>query len=96
MRISGERIIREIIDLAEDIGKSGRGAGLKDSLLEEVIALIACRGSVSKNMPLERDKMEWLLSQLALCKEPYRCPHGRPVILRIERNELFKKFGRDI
>jgi len=96
IKISGERIIREIIDLAEDIGKSGRGAGLKDNLLEEVIALIACRGSVSKNMPLERDKMEWLLSQLALCKEPYRCPHGRPVILRIERNELFKKFGRDI
>jgi DNA mismatch repair protein MutL len=95
IKISGERIIREIIDLAEDIGKSVRGAGLKDNLLEEVIALIACRGSVSKNMPLERDKMEWLLSQLALCKEPYRCPHGRPVILRIERNELFKKFGRD-
>ena len=96
IRISAERIIREIIDLAEDIGKSGRGEGLKDNLLEEVIALIACRGSVSKNMPLERDKMEWLLSQLALCKEPYRCPHGRPVILRIERNELFKKFGRNI
>jgi DNA mismatch repair protein MutL len=95
IKISGERIIREIIDLAEDRGNSSRGTELKDNLLEEVITLIACRGSVSKNMSLERNKMEWLLSQLALCKEPYRCPHGRPVILKIERNELFKKFGRD-
>jgi DNA mismatch repair ATPase MutL len=93
---SGESIVREMLDLFEDIKSSGSEGDLKERLTEEMIALIACHGSIKKNMFLTKDKMEWLLSQLALCKEPYRCPHGRPVILRIERNELFKKFGRDI
>jgi DNA mismatch repair protein MutL len=96
METSGERVVREMLDLFEDIKSSGREGILKERLNEELIALIACHGSIKKNMFLTKDKMEWLLAQLALCKEPYRCPHGRPVILRIERNELFKKFGRDI
>lgn len=96
MEASAEETVREMLDLFEDIKSSEKKGDLRHRLDDELIALISCHGSIKKNMPLTKEKMEWLLSELALCREPYRCPHGRPVILRIERDELFKKFGRDI
>jgi DNA mismatch repair protein MutL len=45
-------------------------------------------------MPLEANKMEWLLSELARTAFPFSCPHGRPVVLRYSMKDIQKAFKR--
>ena len=40
------------------------------------------------------EEMNALVNQLFTTKEPYFCPHGRPVIVTLELEELDRKFKR--
>jgi DNA mismatch repair protein MutL len=59
-----------------------------------IAASIACHAAIKVNMPLEQNKMEWLLSELAKTEHPMTCPHGRPVVLRYSMQEIQKAFKR--
>ncbi len=43
---------------------------------------------------LSQDEMRLLVDQLFLTSQPYICPHGRPIIIKIPLLELDKRFGR--
>jgi DNA mismatch repair protein MutL len=59
-----------------------------------VAASIACHAAIKVNMPLEQNKMEWLLAELAKTDCPMSCPHGRPVVLRYSMKDIQKAFKR--
>jgi DNA mismatch repair protein MutL len=59
-----------------------------------IAASIACHAAIKVNMPLERNKMEWLLAELAKTDCPMSCPHGRPVVLRYSLKDIQKAFKR--
>ena len=59
-----------------------------------IAASIACHAAIKVNMPLEQNKMEWLLSELAKTDYPMSCPHGRPVLLRYSLKDIQKAFKR--
>ena len=59
-----------------------------------IAASIACHAAIKVNMPLEHNKMEWLLSELAKTDCPMSCPHGRPVVLRYSMKDIQKAFKR--
>ncbi len=59
-----------------------------------IAASIACHAAIKVNMPLEQNKMEWLLAELARTDHPYACPHGRPVVLRYSMKDIQKAFKR--
>ncbi len=59
-----------------------------------IAASIACHAAIKVNMPLEQNKMEWLLAELAKTECPMSCPHGRPVVLRYSMKEIQKAFKR--
>ena len=59
-----------------------------------IAASIACHAAIKVNMPLEQNKMEWLLAELAKTEHPYTCPHGRPVVLRYSMKDIQKAFKR--
>ncbi len=61
---------------------------------KRIAASIACHAAIKVNMPLTQDKMEWLLSELALTEHPMTCPHGRPVVLRYSVKDIQKAFKR--
>src|ERR1700730_2623942 len=63
--------------------------------LDKIRARIAAsRAGIKVNMPLEQNKMEWLLAELAKTDHPYTCPHGRPVVLRYSMKDIQKAFMR--
>ncbi len=35
-----------------------------------------------------------LLADLSACRDPWTCPHGRPILLALARAEVLKRFGR--
>jgi DNA mismatch repair protein MutL len=65
-----------------------------DKVRGKIAASIACHAAIKINMPLEQNKMEWLLKELAKTECPMTCPHGRPVVLRYSVKEIQKAFKR--
>jgi DNA mismatch repair protein MutL len=65
-----------------------------DKIRAKIAASIACHAAIKINMPLEQNKMEWLLKELAKTEAPMTCPHGRPVVLRYSVKEIQKAFKR--
>ena len=59
-----------------------------------IAASIACHAAIKVNMPLDQDKMVWLLDALSRCSFPIACPHGRPVVLRYSVRDIQKAFKR--
>ena len=59
-----------------------------------IAASIACHAAIKVNMPLQQNKMEWLLAELAKTECPMSCPHGRPVVLRYSIKDIQKAFKR--
>ncbi len=62
--------------------------------LEKVSAAYACKNAVKSGEVLTIEEMQSLVDQLFACESPFFCPHGRPVIVTIELEELDKKFKR--
>jgi DNA mismatch repair protein MutL len=65
-----------------------------EKIRARIAASIACHAAIKINMPLEQNKMEWLLKELAKTECPMTCPHGRPVVLRYSVKEIQKAFKR--
>jgi DNA mismatch repair protein MutL len=65
-----------------------------EAIRTRIAASIACHAAIKVNMPLEQNKMEWLLVELAKTDHPMTCPHGRPVVLRYSMQDIQKAFKR--
>ncbi|HEY4932511.1 MAG TPA: DNA mismatch repair endonuclease MutL [Terriglobales bacterium] len=65
-----------------------------EKICTHIAATIACHAAIKVNMPLEQNKMEWLLQELAKTECPMSCPHGRPVVLRYSVKDIQRAFKR--
>jgi len=79
--------------LAEDLDGLDRGAAVTDAL-KRIAATMACHAAVKANYPLTPAKMAHILDGLRRTAYSTVCPHGRPVMLRLTRRELEKRFER--
>jgi len=87
-----DRVVEEILDRATAIdGVPERAA---DELEEEIAASLSCRAAIKINHPLSIDEQRALLADLVATDNPYRCPHGRPIILRLSQQEMERRLGR--
>ncbi len=79
--------------LAEDLEGLDRGASVGDAI-GRIAASAACHAAVKANDRLTMEKMTWLLEELRRTAYSTVCPHGRPVLLRLARQEIEKRFER--
>jgi DNA mismatch repair protein MutL len=85
-----EHMLNEIF---EQLTREDQALNL-EAVRTRIAASIACHAAIKVNMPLEQNKMEWLLSELAKTDHPMSCPHGRPVVLRYSMQDIQKAFKR--
>jgi DNA mismatch repair protein MutL len=85
-----ERMLHELLD---QFSREEQSLNL-EKIRARIAASIACHAAIKVNMPLEQNKMEWLLTELAKTDHPYSCPHGRPVVLRYSMKDIQKAFKR--
>jgi DNA mismatch repair protein MutL len=85
-----ERMLHELLD---QISREEQSLNL-EKIRGRIAASIACHAAIKVNMPLEQNKMEWLLTELAKTDHPMSCPHGRPVVLRYSVKDIQKAFKR--
>jgi DNA mismatch repair protein MutL len=82
-----------LVELLDQFQQEEQALNL-DKIRGKIAASIACHAAIKINMPLEQNKMEWLLKELAKTECPMTCPHGRPVVLRYSVKEIQKAFKR--
>jgi DNA mismatch repair protein MutL len=61
---------------------------------ERMIATMACKAAVKAGEYLTREKMAYLVDELFKTSQPALCPHGRPIVVRIERATIDNGLGR--
>lgn len=65
-----------------------------DQIAEDAINIMACRGAVKAGQALDKKEMESLVNRLGGLVLPYTCPHGRPIALAINKEDVLKGFLR--
>lgn len=65
-----------------------------DSEIINKIISMSCKASVKSGDFMSNLELEGLLQQLLQCENPLTCPHGRPTIIEVSKNELEKLFLR--
>ena len=65
-----------------------------DTLRDRLAAGLACQAAIKKHRSLTRQEAEALLADLARCRDPHRCPHGRPIALVLPHAEIERRIGR--
>ncbi|HHU02880.1 MAG TPA: DNA mismatch repair endonuclease MutL [Christensenellaceae bacterium] len=83
-----ERGFRDAIDMLETSGN------ILDDKAFESLLYRACRYAVKGGDELSKDEMRAMLEEMINRDLMPTCPHGRPIILKISRKELEKRFGR--
>jgi len=68
--------------------------GPVDQALRQVAATTACHAAVKAHDRLTPEKMVYILDELRRTAHSSVCPHGRPVVLRLSRREIERRFER--
>lgn len=63
-------------------------------LREKSSTLVSCKASIKANQKITKEEADTLLQRLGACKQPYTCPHGRPIIISFSNYDLEKLFKR--
>ena len=88
--IAKKELLIEMLDsLVEGISSS-----IAPDMIAEKVASMSCKAAVKGNSRLLYKEVEELIKELLKLDNPYHCPHGRPTIIAMTKQELEKKFKR--
>lgn len=62
--------------------------------LDDALIMLACRSAVKAGDTLDTKEMINLIRELSEAKLPFNCPHSRPIIIEMGRDELERRFHR--
>ena len=91
--LKADDIDRTLRSLADDLEHLDRGT-VADQALKLIAATMACHSAVRAHDPLTLEKIAHILDELRATAYSTVCPHGRPVMFRLSRRELEKRFER--
>jgi DNA mismatch repair protein MutL len=91
--VDAGRVEKMLHELLEQFEREEQSLNL-EKVRARIAASIACHAAIKINMPLEQNKMEWLLRELSQTQYPMTCPHGRPVVLRYSVKDIQRAFKR--
>ncbi|MBR9974313.1 MAG: DNA mismatch repair endonuclease MutL [Bacteroidetes bacterium] len=82
-----------ILDEMLEQYKEYQHAGITDRR-HNVAASYGCRAAIKAGDKLSAPEMQTLIDQLFATSNPYVCPHGRPIVIKLQLDELDRRFGR--
>jgi DNA mismatch repair protein MutL len=83
-----EGVLAGVLEEAPGTAGAGGGAGA------ERLISAACKRAVKANDRLADAEIRALLAGLERCENPYSCPHGRPIFIRLRRRDIERMFKR--
>ena len=88
--IDNEKLLRDTIELLPKDGDEN----ILHEKYEDVLIMMSCRNAIKVNHPLNLDQIRKLISDLEETSMPFTCPHGRPISLLFDIEDILKKFLR--
>lgn len=86
--ICGQDYFVELLDSMAELGAAG------DSKIFEKLAGMSCKAAIKGNSRISQTEARALIEQLLELENPFNCPHGRPIIISMTKQEVEKKFKR--
>lgn len=86
---SYQELFREMLDEMMDTAVTGTPEVVLNKL-----ASMACKAAVKGNTKISKQEAVKLIDELLTLENPYHCPHGRPTIISMTKQEIEKKFKR--
>ncbi|MCL2110856.1 MAG: DNA mismatch repair endonuclease MutL [Clostridiales bacterium] len=83
-----------LLECLEALGGEDEGPEDISAAAMERIMMRACKAAVKANRTLADEECAALLAALSECANPYTCPHGRPVFLKLTRGDIERLFKR--
>ena len=68
--------------------------GKNTEMVLDKIASMSCKAAVKGNQRMSTAEAQALIEELLTLENPYNCPHGRPTIISMTKQEIEKKFKR--
>lgn len=84
-----QKIVEDLIALILEDPKATVG-----NYREATAIMMSCKRSIKANHYLDDMQAKQLLHDLAYTKNPYNCPHGRPVLVHFSNYEIERMFKR--
>jgi DNA mismatch repair protein MutL len=85
---SGEKTLTDIL---ARLAETERMKSFED-MVEDILITMACHGALKDNQSLSEKEALKLMEDLMKTKIPHTCPHGRPIMLLLQTEELKKRF----
>ena len=63
-------------------------------LFDNMAKSLSCRSALKKGEQASLQDYSEILEKLYTCEQPLRCPHGRPTIIHISKNDILDLFNR--
>jgi DNA mismatch repair protein MutL len=83
----GDLFYELLSDLIEELD-------IRSEAREALAATMACHSSIRAGRRLAGAEIETLVQRLLRARNPFACPHGRPIIVRLPLTEFDRLFGR--
>ena len=80
------------LETLDEINTVARTA--KQEIEERFLATIACKAAVKAGMTLSEEEVNRLMNELLELPNPFTCPHGRPIAIKMTKYDLEKRFAR--
>lgn len=84
------QILRETVGLLS----GQQNPSILEEKFEDILIMMSCRNAIKVNHPLGPDQIAKLMADLEQTEMPFTCPHGRPIALFYDMEDLLKKFLR--
>ncbi|ANM28808.1 hypothetical protein ABI59_03085 [Acidobacteria bacterium Mor1] len=84
-------LLRELIGDAAQVRSAASDVAV---LRRRLVTNAACQAAIKINHRLTREGMQKLVDDLYGLRSPTTCPHGRPLIFRVAREQIMRAFDR--
>jgi len=73
---------------------SSEDGSVEATLFERLLSELACAAAIKAGEPIPLAEAQSLVERLTTLENPMFCPHGRPIVFAIDREELDRRFRR--
>ncbi len=91
--LANKDYLKSLKEIVEELTEMSGGKKIAVAQ-DQVWIMSACKMAVKAGDPLNLPEMTKLIQDLAKTENPYLCPHGRPITLKIGWDELERRFKR--
>ena len=83
-----------VTDLLDRLPAEPHTDGQIPEAIDNALITLACKSAVKAGDSLDTKEMINLVKELSEAKHPFNCPHSRPIIVEMGRDELERRFHR--